>query len=93
MMHDGVQMLRWRHLFAYVEARCRFRCDKEMKEIESNCQGDLRFSREFCSEHGLDWAAVRHDLIQAHGFCDCEVIFNAKERLPAEGTLPLEAQA
>lgn len=63
-------------LFRYLVELCDF------KENGSwTCFGDLTFTAEFCIMHDLDFADAKKKLNKTGGYCDCEVLWNSKDRI------------
>lgn len=75
-------------LFAHVALRVAMH-EKDGK-LYSNCKNDLRFTEEFCEQHGLDFKAVKERLESEGGYCDCEVLFNAEENINPKENMPKE---
>ncbi len=72
-------------LFEYVDSRCTRR---ENGRTLLCCSGPLVAVDEFCERHGLDAETVKDRLRENGGYCDCEVMMNCVETIPALDILP-----
>lgn len=44
------------------------------------CKGDFKFTKEFLNDKNIDIEKVLNWLIENGGGCDCEILFNIKEK-------------
>jgi hypothetical protein len=65
-------VIRYEELFEYL--------DYEVNAI-INCNNTLKFTRRFCKENKLDTKKVIKRLGDKGGYCDCEVLENARGRI------------
>ena len=81
--------MKWKDLFDFVEEKCNFH-EKEEGNNDSltwTCYRDLRFVKEFCKKHKLNFKKIKKKLDKTGGFCDCEVLFNSVGRINGEEDL------
>lgn len=48
------------------------------------CVGDLSATEKFCRQHNIDFKGLRQVLEKHGAYCDCEVLWNVRERLAAD---------
>jgi len=72
---------RYKHLFSYLSNR-----------IAGGyvCDNTLRLTREFAEKHDLSFEDLAQILAEMDGYCDCEVLLNAAERIPADEVIGQE---
>ena len=80
-------------LFIYVFESLHERTGKlfgkvNLSDLARACSGDLEIVRAFAHENNLYFDAIRAKLQQAGGYCDCEVLFHSRERIPRREALP-----
>jgi hypothetical protein len=76
------------NLFKYLEEKCNFRKRKSDGEIIWNCDGQLTFTKQFCDDNKLNFKTVEDMVKKYGGYCDCEVLFNAVERIDEKIVIP-----
>ena len=69
--------VRYGHLYAYLIDR--------LNNDLANCNCDLRYTREFCDSHGIDFDKFDNHLCQG---CDCEVLLNTADEIPSSKAIP-----
>ncbi len=48
------------------------------------CDNTLRLTEEFAEKHDLSFGDLAQILGEMGGYCDCEVLLNAEERIPGD---------
>lgn len=66
---------RYKQLFKYLGSRV------------SACDGTLQMTQEFAEERGLSFGELSQILEEMGGYCDCEVLLNATERIPPDAVI------
>jgi len=66
---------RYKQLFNYLGSRF---------AGEPTCDGTHRLTREFAEKQDLSFGELTQSLGEMGGYCDCEVLLNATERIPAD---------
>jgi hypothetical protein len=54
------------------------------------CDCTLKYTQEFCEDHKLDFSEVQARVEAAGGYCDCEVLLNAREKIPKDEIIPMD---
>lgn len=73
MDNQGTQDVSYGTLYEYLDRAV----------TTSGCDCTLKHARNFAAQHGLPYDALRRRLEKHGGFCDCEVLFNVTEYIPA----------
>lgn len=71
--------MKYEKLYDYLRKKCNFR--KEKGKDTWTCFGDLRFVKEFCKKHNLNFKKIKERVEGTGGYCDCEVLFNSTEKI------------
>jgi hypothetical protein len=79
-------MATYGQFFDWLYKRCNFK--GKGAKASWTCYHDLRFTKEFCSRHGLDFNKVEKELSNTGGYCDCEVILNSSDKIPDSKQMP-----
>jgi hypothetical protein len=71
--NDDVAAVTYQQLFEYLGKRL---------AAGEPCDNTLRLTQEFAIRHGLSFGELSQTLEGLGGYCDCEVLLNAQDRIP-----------
>ncbi len=79
---EEVAMVKYRELFDYMYKRL---ADGEQ------CDNTLRLTKRFAEQHDLSFGELSQVLEGMGGYCDCEVLMNAADGIPAQDRIGQES--
>jgi hypothetical protein len=76
--NEPQEEFKWFELFDFIEEN----------DYDGYCEHELKAVQMFCNDNDLDFDEVKRKLHLAGGFCDCEVILNARNEIRGNDIMP-----